>query len=124
MTSKKELQLAYSLAIVLLIVGVFCYAALSSTKPEPPNRIMFQCMAGKVLFDHKAHTSESGYGISCMDCHHNLEEGETKPETCGECHLPGSDEDGPKRGDAFHQQCKGCHENDGGPVECNACHVL
>jgi hypothetical protein len=32
----------------------------------------------------------------------------------------------PKRSDAFHQQCAGCHEDFGkGPAEsnCNGCHV-
>ena len=29
------------------------------------------------------------------------------------------------RSDAFHGQCKGCHEEEeAGPVECSACHVL
>jgi hypothetical protein len=31
----------------------------------------------------------------------------------------------PSRADAFHSQCKGCHEENGsGPVECNSCHSL
>ena len=126
MTSKKELQIAYTLAIVFLVIGVLCYSAFSSTKtPDPPVRLMFKCVAGKVLFTHFVHTDESGYGVSCSDCHHNLEEGETEPESCGSCHEQVSeDEDTPKRFDAFHSQCIGCHENDAGPTECNACHVM
>ena len=49
-------------------------------------------------------------------------------ESCTECHDPDEgDEEVPKRADAFHQQCAGCHEDFGaGPVEkdCAACHVM
>ncbi len=127
MTSKKELQIAYTLAIVFLVIGVLCYSAFSSTEtPDPPVRIMFKCVAGKVLFTHATHTDESKYGVSCSDCHHNLDEDDEdpQPETCGSCHEQISDdEETPKRSDAFHSQCIGCHES-GGPTECNACHVM
>ena len=126
MTTKRELQIAYGLAIVFLVIGVLCFSGFSSTTaPNPPVRLMFKCVAGKVLFTHSVHTDESGYGVSCSDCHHNLEEGETNPESCGSCHeVVSEDEDVPNRSDAFHSQCIGCHEDDGGPTKCNACHVM
>ena len=128
MTPNKELKLAYYLAVTLLLVGVISYAAFPKKIPEQPFRIMFSAVSGKVLFDHKTHTSESGYGIVCYECHHNLEENETDPELCGDCHEPVSEEEGvPNRADAFHLQCAGCHDDFGaGPMteECNSCHVL
>ncbi len=125
MESNKELQIAYGLAIILLVVGVLSYSAFSAKTPDQPVRLMFKCVAGKILFDHKTHTVESGYGISCSDCHHNLEEGETKPEACGECHeLESQDEDMPNRSEAFHSQCIGCHEAEAGPEKCASCHVM
>ena len=128
MTLKKELVLAYSLIIVFLIVGVLSYAAFSAKTPEQPVRLMFKGVAGKVLFSHKIHTDDDGYGFACSDCHHNLEEGETNPETCGACHESETDdEDIPNRTDAFHSQCIGCHqESDSGPQEkeCSLCHVM
>jgi hypothetical protein len=125
MKSDKELQIAYGLAIILLVVGVLSYSAFSAKTPDKPVRLMFKCVAGKILFDHKTHTVESGYGISCSDCHHNLEEGETEPEACGECHeLESQDEDTPSRSDAFHTQCIGCHEAEAGPAKCASCHVM
>jgi len=126
MISNKELQIAYGLAIILLVVGVLSYAAFPAKSPDQPVRLMFKCVAGKVLFDHKTHTSESGYGISCNDCHHNLEEGEIKPQACGECHESESqDEDMPNRSDAFHSQCIDCHKEGGaGPEKCASCHVM
>ncbi len=144
MTSKKELQLAYGLIIVLFVVGVLSYAAFSAKTPDQPVRLMFKSVAGKVLFDHKTHTDDSGYGISCQDCHHHPEEDETDFRACGECHsLPPEGEtlamscadchepdeiEGTemiKKGDAFHSQCIDCHKaNEAGPEECASCHVM
>lgn len=121
MTSKNEQMLAFVLAAVLLIIGVVCYAAFPVKTPEEPVRLMFKSTAGSILFDHKTHTSDAGYGIACDDCHH---EEQDESMACGgeDCHGPDSD---PKRGDAFHTNCKGCHEDSGaGPVECAACHVM
>jgi len=127
MFSKKELKLAYGLAICLLAVGAVCYAAFAVTVPDQPLRLMFKTTAGKVLFDHKTHTSESGYGNACGDCHHTLSEDEYEDaQSCSECHEQDEgDEEVPKRADAFHRQCIDCHkEFEAGPVECAQCHVM
>ena len=124
MEGKKELQFAYTLAVVLLLIGVVAYAALPLKAPDPPIRIMFKSTAGNVLFDHKEHSSPMGYGFKCEDCHHDIEGEDERPMACGECHMR-EGEDGPKRSDAFHQLCQGCHEELGlGPVQCSGCHVL
>lgn len=148
MSSHKELRLALYLAVVLFIVGTVCYAAFPAKKHEQPVRIMFKTLAGKVLFDHKAHTSEKGYALSCQDCHHHPEGDDASANACGECHI-NSEDKAPapekclechdsgdfegvaltKRTDAFHQQCDNCHEKaDAGPSEkekrCNWCHNM
>ena len=128
MASNKEQLFAYILAAVLLVVGVVSYAAFPPKTPEQPIRIMFQSIAGQVLFDMKTHTSDSGYGLSCRDCHHTLVEGQTDAGSCLECHeFESDDPEVPKRADAFHRQCSKCHQEfEAGPIEkeCNACHVL
>jgi len=129
MFSKIELKLAYGLAICFLIVAALCYAAFPAKAPDEPVRLMFNVTAGKVLFDHKTHRADTGYGISCGECHHTLSEDEyANAQSCSECHDPDEgDEEVPKRGDAFHRQCTGCHEEYGaGPLkkECSACHVM
>jgi len=143
MTAKKELQLAYGLGMVLLVIGILSYTAFSAKPPEQPIRIMFKVTAGKVMFTHKTHAAESGYAVDCFTCHHHPEgddaalracgdchgasEKRTEPNTCRECHSEGEldTEETPKRSDAFHDQCIGCHkENDAGPNECSECHVL
>lgn len=128
MFSKLELKLAYGLAIYLLFVGVICYAAFPPKTPDEPIRLMFDVTAGKVLFNHNTHHADTGYGISCGDCHHTLTEEEyADAQLCIECHDPDEgDEEVPKRADAFHQQCAGCHEEyEAGPAkkDCSACHV-
>ena len=129
MFTKKELRMAYALAVCLLVVGVASYAAFIPEAPEQPLRLMFKVTAGNVLFDHKTHTSEFGYGLSCVDCHHEIEdEEEEEAQSCSECHDPDEgDEEVPKRADAFHMQCAGCHEDfEAGPTEkeCAKCHVM
>jgi hypothetical protein len=131
MTSEQQLKLAYRLAIVLFIVGVLSYVAFSAPAPDRPVRLMFETSAGKVIFDHKTHTDTAGYGISCGDCHHTLAEDEYDDAgSCSECHeLEYQDDDVPKRSDAFHQQCIGCHVDfEKGPgdrsEDCASCHVM
>jgi hypothetical protein len=126
MELKTEKTVAYCLAAILLVVGVVCYAAFPQKKPEDPIRIMLKSAGGTVLFDHKAHASEDGYGIDCTECHHMWEKAEgTKPEACTECHTAEAEGDMPKLSDAFHKQCISCHEDDGtAPVECSACHAF
>lgn len=123
------MKLAYAVGACLLVLGVISYAAFPPKTPDEPVRLMFNVAAGKVLFDHKTHTSELGYGLSCEDCHHELlDSGGEEPAPCWECHDPvEGDEEMPKRADAFHQQCGGCHEDFGaGPTEqeCSLCHVM
>ncbi len=146
MTSKKELQIAVGLAIIMLIVGISSYAAFPARIPDPPGRIMFKVVAGKVLFDHKFHSSPGGYGLSCFDCHHHFLEEETEllvcrdchnlpaeeetfPAACADCHEPDEIEDTEmlKMSDAFHGRCAVCHkEFESGPCSeaCASCHVM
>ena len=122
MTSKNEQALAFALAAILLVVGVVCYAAFPQESPEEPVRIMFKSTAGKILYDHKTHTADEGYGVACDDCHHEEQEDGSMSCSGEDCHGPESE---PTRGDALHTNCKGCHEESGaGPVECAACHVM
>lgn len=125
MKVKTERIVAYCFAVILFIVGMICYAAFPQKAPEEPVRIMLKSMAGNILFSHKAHTSEDGYGIACDDCHHLFEDDGTRPSACGECHDVDSEEEEPlKRSEAFHVQCISCHEDTGtAPTECAACHV-
>jgi predicted CXXCH cytochrome family protein len=124
MEGKNEVKFAYALAVVLLLIGVIAYAALPVKAPDPPIRIMFKNTAGDVLFDHKEHTSPMQYGYKCEDCHHDIQGEGERPTACEECHKPERGE-GPNLTDAYHDLCRGCHDESGmGPVTCSGCHVL
>lgn len=144
MSPKQEKQTAYSLAIIMLVISVLCYAGLPADVPEEPIRLMYKGTAGKVLFDHKAHLSETGYGLSCVDCHHHPGEDDEGILACGDCHLSANDStelpevcmdchdsdeiEGSEmvnKTDGIHAQCIGCHqEYESGPAQCAACHVM
>ena len=126
MKLKNEIILAYCVIAIFFVIGVICYA-LPEKGSKEPIRIMLKASAGKVLFDHKGHYWEEGYGLDCIDCHHAWDEDiDTSPMSCTECHeIDSEDEDMMKRSDALHQQCMGCHEDDGtAPTKCSLCHVL
>jgi len=144
MFSKSELKLVIGLAICLLVVGIVSYTAFSAKAPEQPIRVMYWGAAGKVLFDHQTHSSETGYAVSCYDCHHHPPEDETALRACGDCHTQTEvpvaenetclechdaedieDSEIPLRSDAYHGQCVVCHQDfEAGPVECSGCHVM
>jgi len=136
MSSKNEVKLVYVLAIVCLIVGVFCYSSLPAKSPETPVRQMFKTVGGNVLFDHQTHSD--AYGLNCMDCHHSYDEGKANgPVSCGSCHqvdgeyIPVFGDTGIFDHDAHSMDlelsCNDCHHNyyeeDGGePQLCSDCH--
>lgn len=149
MTSKKHRMIVYGVAVQLLLIAIVCYAAFPVKAPEQPIRLMYHTNAGKVLFDHQTHSSVTGYGLACFDCHHHPQDDDTALVACGQCHFPEPPEEGvvpenclechdasdvedseyTKRSDAFHNQCIQCHEEFGkGPLSgsqhCSQCHVL
>ncbi len=148
MTSKKQRIIMYTVAAHLLLIAIVSYAAFPIEAPEQPIRLMFTTNAGKVIFDHKTHASSMGIGLACADCHHHPEDGDAEAVGCGKCH-PAEPQEGvipeyclechdaseaegaeyPKRSDAFHQQCIGCHDQfekgpRSGSENCSQCHVL
>jgi hypothetical protein len=127
MFSRSEMKLVLVSAVVLLVIAAVSYAAFPSKPPKQPIRAAFPTVAGKVIFDHSRHWKDSGYALACGECHHTLQPDEySQAGSCTECHDPNDgDADMPKRSDAIHQQCIGCHQAyGGGPVECAQCHIM
>ncbi|MEW6078070.1 MAG: cytochrome c3 family protein [Thermodesulfobacteriota bacterium] len=147
MILKENTKFSYALAIVLLIVGVVCYAAGEPARlpDEPPVRKVFMGVAGNVLFDHQGHTDYEG---DCTVCHHHGEEAsfracdtchlsalpKKEPAICAECHPLSKDE---HVKDVHYEHhvlmenepdtwtCKKCHELAEGetiPAACGDCH--
>ena len=82
-----------------------------------------------VKFSHEKHSTN----IECLQCHHdydayhNNKGGDGRP--CSDCHGRPDKKGLLPLSDAFHMQCKGCHEvmhalgKKTGPVMCGECHV-
>jgi hypothetical protein len=144
MTSERDLKLVYSVAVILFIVGLFCYAAFPVKPPDEPLRIQYRSATGNVLFEHAKHATE--YDVSCYDCHHHPGDDEAGLIACSECHLKNPEENAPppercldchdaddiedtempSQPDASHDQCSDCHSGIGaGPVKqaCSECHA-
>jgi hypothetical protein len=140
MTSKKHRLIVYGIAVQLLLVAIVCYAAFPVKKPQTPIRIMYETNAGKVLFDHQAHASQTGYGLDCFDCHHHPPDDKDSLMACSECHLAKPEEgkvpesclnchdasdvedtEVPSHAVALHSACTECHLEFGkGPIHKNS----
>ena len=76
------------------------------------------------LFDHETHQYD--YGLSCTDCHHEMDDFGMDPQRCVDCHeRDGTGMSSRTMAEAAHESCIDCHTGMGGPVEqdCNSCHV-
>lgn len=147
MSDKNERKLAYAIAVICLVVGIVCYAALPAKSPEVPVRVMYPCTGDDVLFDHATHSE--GYGLSCQDCHHEIaaeanpgqksaEQKEAAYAACGSCHTgdssytPALGKNGLFDHDTHSQyyglSCTDCHhmydpQSGTSPQNCNTCHM-
>ncbi|MBF0225474.1 MAG: hypothetical protein HQK76_08480 [Desulfobacterales bacterium] len=136
MNQNREVKFAVGLAVILLLVGVACYAAFPLKKPDEPVRLAMKCLAGKVLFDHKGHTKDS----SCNECHHHPSDDDTmrkcsechgkqEPKVvsaiCLECHNPNENHHPKDETDPEARACKTCHQSEEEgvlPTVCADCH--
>jgi len=118
------------LLLVVLVLAAFVPAAFSQ---EPVISLKHKEM-GKherpiVDFNHEKHTAK----IDCLQCHHDYDAFKNNRggdgQACQTCHGPDAKEEMISLKDAFHLQCKGCHENlrnqgkPAGDVTCGGCHV-
>lgn len=86
-----------------------------------------------VHFNHEKHMEI--VKPDCLYCHHDFDKhgnnvgGESAVQACAACHGPGSGKNLVPLKEAFHGQCKGCHQQlrdrgfKSGPVTCGECHV-
>lgn len=84
-----------------------------------------------VKFNHEQHSGK----LECKRCHHDYDEylnnkgGEDTAQACTACHGAAGKKNLPPLTEAFHAQCKKCHEElraekkSSGPVMCGECHV-
>jgi hypothetical protein len=81
---------------------------------------------GKVTLSHKKHADAIK---DCLKCHHTWKKGETTGKLCKDCHKSKAEGKAISAKDAYHKDCKGCHEEaakaskPAGPTGCTKCHV-
>ncbi len=96
--------------------------AAGTTFAEPPDRIVLKEIRkskAPVSFSHKAHGEK--FLVGCAICHHNNSAG--AEQKCSACHTDKAEGKKMALKEAFHTQCKGCHQKKKkGPVKCAACH--
>lgn len=98
---------------LLFVLILAAFAATVAIAAEGPAEVKFEAKMGTVTFNHAGHQERVS---DCTTCHHKgVDAG-----TCKSCH--GVDPAAPKAKDAFHDQCKGCHQDKGGPTGCKDCH--
>lgn len=83
-----------------LIVALFAVAFLAGTAVAG-DVVKYEAKNGAVTFDHKAHQAKVG---DCAKCH----EGAPAKIAVDK--------------DYAHKNCKGCHQEKGGPTKCGDCH--
>ena len=108
--------LAGFLLSILMVTGVFAAKDV----------VTFDVPYGKVTFNHKAHVDMK---YECTKCHHTWKKGDTTGKLCVDCHKAKAEGKTPTAKEAFHKDCKGCHEEakkagkPAGPTACTQCHV-
>ncbi len=117
----------------LLCAGIllgFMLSVLMATGLFAKDVVEFNPPYGKVTFTHKKHADAIK---ECVKCHHTWKKGETSGKLCKDCHKATKEASKDGKGitakDAYHKDCKGCHEDakkkgeKTGPVGCTQCHV-
>jgi hypothetical protein len=136
--------LIIAISILLFLMGGICWAESEIPlvfKYELPVVSEKKYDSHTVTFTHAAHAAK--YKITCIQCHHTLEEGATAvEETCMDCHedtdlrsvMQGRTIPDDERVEYYilslHDQCIQCHKeikqynkNANAPVACFQCHI-
>ena len=109
--------------LVCFLFSILMVSGVLAAKDE----ITLDASYGKVKFTHKKHAETQK--IDCMKCHHTWKKGETSGKLCLECHKAKAEGKALSAKDAFHKDCKGCHDEakkankPAGPTGCTQCHV-
>jgi hypothetical protein len=100
---------------ILVVSGAFA-------QPKAKDDYVFKVSYGDVKFTHKNHAEK--LKLECKKCHHT---GDYK--ACKECHKAKTEGKTLSSKDAYHKDCKGCHDEakkaakPAGPTGCTQCHV-
>src|SRR4030043_550122 len=108
------------------IIAGFMLAVLMVSGLFAKDVVEYSPSYGKVTFTHKKHAET--LKIDCLKCHHTWKQGETTGKLCLDCHKAKAEGKTLSAKDAFHKDCKGCHDEakkaskPAGPTGCTQCH--
>ncbi|MGB9629698.1 MAG: cytochrome c3 family protein [Thermodesulfobacteriota bacterium] len=108
------------------VISAFILTILAVSGVFAKDVVEFNPPYGKVTFAHKKHAET--LKIDCLKCHHTWKKGETTGKLCKDCHKAKAEGKTIALKDAFHKDCKGCHEEakkankPAGPITCTTCH--
>ena len=116
-----------------LIVGILLVLTTAWSQDEMTvvdNSVFDNPQRSPSVFEHDMHNETAGID-ECSVCHHVYEDGQlvedesSEDMQCSDCHdLEKGADDQPGLMNAFHANCKGCHEAEGkGPIMCGECHI-
>lgn len=138
--------------LCILLLGFILFAGSSTAAESPPEEMTIKLLADlyePVDFNHQMHAEN----YECSRCHHDSDADNQigtcntchsgrplgKQKTCSACHStdiyepPESSAVHRKQQyhidtlalkGAWHQLCRNCHLEDGGPTECQDCHAF
>jgi len=107
---------AFWTAVVVAVVF-----AAGTAFAAPPDKVVLkeiQKQKPAVAYSHKAHSEKVK---ACTECHHKDAAG--AEQKCSKCHGAKAEDKKVDLKEAFHKQCKGCHQKEKkGPTKCDDCH--
>lgn len=114
----------------LISVAIFVTSAFAQdTLVELNSEILGSHERPVVQFTHEQHANI----IDCVRCHHDFDQygnnTGSEGQLCSDCHTRKPGENPVPLQEAFHTQCKRCHEQTlakgpaSGPVMCGECHL-
>jgi hypothetical protein len=123
----KSLLLIAVTIVFSLLVFVTAYSQEDMTHVE--NYYFENPQREPSVFRHEEH-NEAAEIDECNECHHVYENGQkleyesSEDLLCSDCHELEALNGQPALLRAFHDNCKGCHLEQGkGPIMCGECHV-
>ena len=107
----------------ILVVAIAALVSGLAIAADPPTKVKIDKMVNlyeATDFDHKMHTDVAD---NCKACHHK---DDPKSMACSGCHKVELDEKNLAvigfKG-AMHEQCMGCHKENGVADTCTSCHA-
>jgi hypothetical protein len=118
------------IALPLLIASVLAITAAWAQEDMTvvDNSVFDNPQRTPSVFVHDEHNEIAGID-DCAACHHVYEDGKlvedesSEDARCSDCHSLEGGDGQPSLINAFHGNCKGCHQTKGkGPILCGECH--